>query len=258
MGENSGLLLDLNSWNASLAGYSSAISSGVVMPVALTLLALFMMLEMYNMTMRISMNGGNSNAFTVWQICMTLIKLLICKELVTYSTGLLNLIMVLTGSITAGIGDYIGSGQVTAALDVDALMAGLESSIGAQISTWAILHIVNVMIWVVGIVTSTIVAARFIELYVYNALAPLSIATFCSQEMHGIGLGFLKSYTAVALQGAVLYLVIGFYPALAASLGGGSGSMADQAWALLGRSGILLIAVMMSGKFTRAVTGAMA
>ena len=44
------------------------------------------------------------------------------------------------------------------------------------------------------------------------------MATLCYQELHGVAVNFLKSYLAVALQGAVLYLVIGFYPALAASL----------------------------------------
>ena len=103
---------------------------------------------------------------------------------------------------------------------------------------------------------NTIVAARFIELYVYNAMASLSIATLCYQELHGIAVNFLKSYLAVALQGAVLYLVIGFYPALAGSLGTG-GSITEQAWAMLGQSVILLVAVFMSGKFTKAITNAM-
>lgn len=84
----------------------------------------------------------------------------------------------------------------------------------------------------------------------------LSIATLCYQELHGIAVNFLKSYLAVALQGAVLYLVIGFYPALAGSLGTG-GSITEQAWAMLGQSVILLVAVFMSGKFTKAITNAM-
>ena len=67
----------------------------------------------------------------------------------------------------------------------------------------------------------------------------------------------LRAYLAVALQGAVLYLVIGFYPALAGSLGAG-GSITEQAWAMLGQSVILLVAVFMSGKFTKAITNAMA
>ena len=38
MGQNSGLLSTLTDWNSTLAGYADSISTGVVMPVALTLL----------------------------------------------------------------------------------------------------------------------------------------------------------------------------------------------------------------------------
>ena len=57
------------------------------------------------------------------------------------------------------------------------------------------------MLRLVNIVINTIVAARFIELYVYNALASLPIATLCYRELHGIAVNFLKNYMAVALQG---------------------------------------------------------
>lgn len=55
MGQNSGLLSSLTDWNSTLAGYADSISSGVVMPIALTVLALFMVLELYNFTQTIAM-----------------------------------------------------------------------------------------------------------------------------------------------------------------------------------------------------------
>ena len=54
MGQNSGLLSSLTDWNSTLAGYADSISTGVVMPVALTLLALFMILELYLSLIHIS------------------------------------------------------------------------------------------------------------------------------------------------------------------------------------------------------------
>ena len=45
------------------------------------------------------------------------------------------------------------------------------------------------------------------------------------------------------------------YPALPASLGSG-GDITEQAWAMLGKSVILLGAVFMSGRFTKAITSA--
>ena len=249
MGQNSGLLSTLTDWNGTLAGYAESISSGVVTPVALTLLALFMVLELYNATQRIAMNGS-SNAYTIQQIALVMMKI------VLHTTEILNALFEIAATVTRGISGYVGSGKVNAAPDIDAAVEALPGGIG-NMPVALELMVVGWMLRIVNIVVNTIVAARFIELYVYNALASLSMATLCYQELHGVAVNFLKSYLAVALQGAVLYLVIGFYPALAASLGSG-GSITEQAWAMLGQSVILLVAVFMSGKFTKTVTGAIA
>ena len=243
MGQNSGLLSSLTDWNSTLAGYADSISTGVVMPVALTLLALFMILELYNATQRIAMNGSN-NAFTIQQIALVMLKIVVCRWAVVHTTEILNALFEVASTVTVGISGYVGSGEVNTTVDIENMPVALE------------LMVVGWMLRIVNIVVNTIVAARFIELYVYNAMASLSIATLCYQELHGIAVNFLKSYLAVALQGAVLYLVIGFYPALAGSLGTG-GSITEQAWAMLGQSVILLVAVFMSGKFTKAITNAM-
>lgn len=72
-----------------LAGYADSISTGVVMPVALTLLALFMILELYNATQRIAMNGS-SNAFTIQQIALVMMKIVVCRWAVLHTTEILN------------------------------------------------------------------------------------------------------------------------------------------------------------------------
>lgn len=256
MGQNSGLLSSLDSWNASLAGYASSISTGVVMPIALTLLSLFMILELYNTTQRIAVNGS-SNAFTIQQIALVMLKIVVCRWAVLHTTDLLNAIFSVTGSITNGIAGYVGSGEVTASLDVDALMGTLSGGLG-NMPVALELMVVGWLLRIVSIIVNTIVAARFIELYVYNAMAALPIATLCYQELHGVGVNFFKSYTAVALQGSILYLVIGFYPALIGNLSVSGGSLTGQVWGMLGQAVILLVAVFMSGKFTKAITNAMA
>ena len=94
MGQNSGLLSSLTDWNSTLAGYADSISTGVVMPVALTLLALFMILELYNATQRIAMNGSN-NAFTIQQIALVMLKIVVCRWAVAKSIRPLILKMLL-------------------------------------------------------------------------------------------------------------------------------------------------------------------
>ena len=246
MGQNSGLLSSLTDWNSTLAGYADSISSGVVMPIALTVLALFMVLELYNFTQTIAMNGG-STAFTIQQVALVMLKITLCRWAVLHSTEILNAMFEVAATVTNGIAGYVGSGQVNTEVDIENAISALPGGIG-NMPVAMELMVVSWLLRLVNIVINTIVAARFIELYVYNALASLPIATLCYREL-------LKNYMAVALQGAVLYLVIGFYPALTASLGSG-GDITEQAWAMLGKSAILLVAVFMSGRFTKAITSA--
>lgn len=191
MGQNSGLLSSLTDWNSTLAGYADSISSGVVMPIALTVLALFMVLELYNFTQTIAMNGG-STAFTIQQVALVMLKITLCRWAVLHSTEILNAMFEVAATVTNGIAGYVGSGQVNTEVDIENAISALPGGIG-NMPVAMELMVVSWMLRLVNIVINTIVAARFIELYVYNALASLPIATLCYRELHGIAVNFLKT-----------------------------------------------------------------
>ena len=112
MGQNSGLLSSLTDWNSTLAGYADSISSGVVMPIALTVLALFMVLELYNFTQTIAMNSG-STAFTIQQVALVMLKITLCRWAVLHSTEILNAMFEVAATVTNGIAGYVGSDRST-------------------------------------------------------------------------------------------------------------------------------------------------
>lgn len=173
MGQNSGLLSSLTDWNSTLAGYADSISSGVVMPIALTVLALFMVLELYNFTQTIAMNGG-STAFTIQQVALVMLKITLCRWAVLHSTEILNAMFAVAATVTNGIAGYVGSGQVNTEVDIENAISALPGGIG-NMPVAMELMVVSWMLRLVNIVINTIVAARFIELYVYNALASLRL-----------------------------------------------------------------------------------
>ncbi|PWM56499.1 MAG: hypothetical protein DBX91_13655 [Subdoligranulum variabile] len=253
MGQNSGLLQDLNGWNSSLANFSNAIATNIVLPIALVVLALFWILEFYNAFIRSSAGGGGSSTFMLLNLFQSFIKMALCLWAVQNSTIILNALFSISAQITSGIAGVVGSGQVSSDIDSSTL-SELEGHFFQQLGVNLTLQAVNLIIKGISIIVNTLVAARFIELYVYNAFAAIPITTLCYQELHNVGIGFLKSYAGVAIQGSILYLVIGFYPALAASIGGGTGDILDQSWALLGNSVILLVAMIMSSRFAKAIT----
>lgn len=165
MGQNSGLLSSLTDWNSTLAGYADSISSGVVMPIALTVLALFMVLELYNFTQTIAMNGG-STAFTIQQVALVMLKITLCRWAVLHSTEILNAMFEVAAMVTNGIAGYVGSGQVNTEVDIENAISALPGGIG-NMPVAMELMVVSWMLRLVNIVINTIVAARFIELYVY-------------------------------------------------------------------------------------------
>lgn len=58
------------------------------------------------------------------------------------------------------------------------------------------------------IIIRVIAYSRIFELFVRGALAPLALADFYGQGMHGTGFRFLKSYFAIAIQGFIIYIIL--------------------------------------------------
>ena len=92
-----------------------------------------------------------------------------------------------------------------------------------------------------------------IEIYVYIAISPIPIATFPSDDLNQIAKGFLKSFAAVCLQGAFIYLILSFFPILVSSNILGDTS----AWGLLLYSLILALGVFSSSRWAKSVCNAM-
>lgn len=257
LGDNSGLLSSPEAWNGALAGYASGINEVVMKPVAYTLLTLFFMLELYNMSQRLSSLGGGQQMI-LQQFGLMFVKLFLCKWAVDNALFLANGILEIFQQITAAISGYVGNGFINVQLDANALAGTVDTGWLSTFMTQLILQIPLNLIHIITLLISAIVAARFIELYVLLAVAPIPLSTFCSHELHGIAVNYCKNVAAVGLQGALIYLVIGFFPALANSIfSPNTESLTSAAWGMTGLSLVLLFAVFSCGKWARSIFNAM-
>ena len=61
------------------------------------------------------------------------------------------------------------------------------------------------------------VYGRFFKMFMYTAIAPIPLSTFAGEPTQSIGKSFLKSYSSVCLEGAVIVLACVIFSAFASS-----------------------------------------
>lgn len=61
------------------------------------------------------------------------------------------------------------------------------------------------------------VYGRFFKIYLYTAISPIAFASFGGEPTQNIGKNFLKSYTAVCLEGVIIILACVIFSQFASS-----------------------------------------
>ena len=61
------------------------------------------------------------------------------------------------------------------------------------------------------------VYGRFFKLYLYTAISPIPLSTFASDTTQQVGVSFIKSYSAVCLEGAIIVLACIIFTLFASS-----------------------------------------
>jgi hypothetical protein len=75
-----------------------------------------------------------------------------------------------------------------------------------SIPLWAVTLIGGLVVTVLSFIMIMTVYGRFFKLYLYTAIAPIPLSTFAGEPTQNVGKSFLKSYSAVCLEGAIIIL----------------------------------------------------
>ncbi|GIP52976.1 type IV secretion system protein [Paenibacillus vini] len=259
--DNSKLTGTMHDFMPTLYKYCVDVMDNVVKPVAYTVLALFFVLELYKASTRTDGIGGGANQLGAEIVFRVLFRMVLCKLAVDSVSLIMNAIYDVTTHLTNGIAGQVGDGKVSGGLDTTALEP-LIADLGfwKQLVTLIICMIIFLVVLAAVTIAYIIIFARFIELFVYFAISPIPIATLPNEEMSQIGKNFLKSFAAVCLQGTLIFLVLSFLPSVFTSLTEKS-SDAMNLWGslmgVLGYSLVLIMAVMSTGRWAKAISNAM-
>lgn len=135
------------------------------------------------------------------------LRFAIAKIVVTYGMDLMLAIFKISQGIVSKIMIISNvTGSTDSTLPAVMVKAIEECSFFESIPLWAVTLIGGLVVMVLSFVMIMTVYGRFFKLYLYIAIAPIPLSTFAGEPVQSVGKSFLKSYTAVCLEGAIIVL----------------------------------------------------
>lgn len=135
------------------------------------------------------------------------IRFAIAKILVTYGLDLMLTVFRICQGIVSTIIDTSGLGNATSTVLPSEIIQAVEScGFLESIPLWAVTLIGGLFITVLSFIMILTVYGRFFKLYLYTAISPIPLSTFAGEPVQNTGKQFIKSYTSVCLEGAIIVL----------------------------------------------------
>ena len=135
------------------------------------------------------------------------IRFALAKIVVVYGMDLMLSIFKISQGIISTIMKTAGINSAAKSTLPKAIAKAVEScGFFESIPLWAVTLIGGLVIIVLSFIMIMTVYGRFFKLYLYTAIAPIPLSTFAGEPTQNVGRSFLKSYSAVCLEGAVIVL----------------------------------------------------
>lgn len=237
-----------------LYNWMLAVQIDIVKPIAIELLTLLIMLELAQTQLRQAENC-TSGWIGMGGLLRLAIRYALGYAVIDNTPALLTAIYSSSTAVAQGILN------LTNAFSINYNFSGfipvnLEGA-GAEIVGSIILLIVAMLAaFVARMVVTVIVMSRFVELYLYYALAPLPLATITAEGHWNWGVGFVKSWFSVCFQSSGIVLVLGAFQYLAYDLTKDSSSVLMCCLGICSLCVALILLLMKVAPMTRQIFAA--
>lgn len=135
------------------------------------------------------------------------VRFVIAKAVVTYGLDLMLAIFKIVQGLMSTIMETAGLGTITkTVLPQEIITAVKDCGFFESIPLWAVTLIGGLFVTVLSFIMILTVYGRFFKLYLYTAIAPIPLSTIAGEPTQRICASFLKSFTAVCLEGAIIVL----------------------------------------------------
>ena len=224
------LINTLNTWNEKLAEVWQLLSmspesfkgggiwrvmvsiNGSLQAIGLALLVLFFLSGVVKTSANLGEIKRPEHALKLF------IRFAIAKGVVTYG---LDLMMGVFSVIQGIVSRIMRTSGITAAskttLPQEMVDAIEDCGFFESIPLWAVTIIGSLFVTVLSFIIIFTVYGRFFKIYMYTAIAPVPLSSFAGQPTENIGRSFLKGYTAVCLEGAIIVIACVIFSYFASS-----------------------------------------
>ncbi len=190
------------------------------------------------------------------------IRFAIGKILVTYGLDLLLSVFKIAQGIISKIMSIANLSSSSTAVLPESIVNAIEScGFFESIPLWAVTLIGSLVVTVLAFIMIMTVYGRFFKLYLYTAIAPIPLSTFAGEPTSHVGKSFLKSYTAVCLEGAIIVLACIIFSLFASTppVIDSSAAAINQVWKYIGELVfnmlVLVGTIKMSDRVVREMMG---
>ncbi|MDR0200267.1 MAG: hypothetical protein LBI43_06800 [Streptococcaceae bacterium] len=195
--------------------YVTPVVTNVTMKIGLYLMIFFFIMEVAKIFQQANQNNdGNVAPVTILQCG---VYFLLAGAMVAGSLVILNFLnMIIVGGINLlhGTGSYNVFSFTAPKLTMPGFSFTDIGGFVGNVITAAISWIVSFLVGIVAsVIMMVLITVRVIQLYVYTILSPIAFSSFASSEYRSIGVGFIKSYFALLIQGMVMLVILGVYNA---------------------------------------------
>lgn len=209
----------LNTWNEKLSEIWSLVTKtpetfkggdiwnvienihGAVQAIGLALLVLFFVVGIIKTCTSLNEVKRPEHALKLF------VRFAIAKGLVTYGLELMLAIFKICQGIMNTITKTAGIGTTQKSILPPQIITAVENcGFLESIPLWAVTLIGGLFITALSFIMILTVYGRFFKLYLYTALSPIPLSTFAGEPTQNIGKTFIKSYSAICLEGAIIVL----------------------------------------------------
>lgn len=258
LGSNTSILTQTPvTFNTNLYRGVMSIAENAVMPIGYVILGLVFLIELNNIVTRTDGQQGTMGFEIPFKL---MFKFVLCKIALDSTPLILEAIFSVSNEIIMSIGGVFGANNPNVSNDIVAMKDNIEDM---EFGVKLMMSVQVTMIWLIfkfsTLMINMIIIGRMIEIYVMMAIAAIPMSTLGNTELSSIGKNFLKSFTAVCVQGVLVYIVLNMYGTLVTNIETvfDPTDITSVLWEILLYSMVLVVAIFATGRISKSIFNAM-